>query len=43
MDDLTKTSEPQPPRESYESPRLEDLGDVHLLTRIVTSSPLDDK
>jgi len=42
VDDVTKTSEPQPPRESYEAPRLDDLGEVHVLTQIVGGSSLDD-
>lgn len=41
MDDVAKTSEPRPPKEAYEAPRLDDLGEVNVLTRTVGGSPLD--
>jgi hypothetical protein len=41
VNDVAKTSEPRPPKEAYEAPRLEDLGEVDELTRTVGGSPVD--
>jgi len=41
VDDVARTNELGPPKEAYEAPRLEDLGDVDALTQATGASVID--